>query len=317
MAEPNVNSGKLLFAEAKRMTEEIEQIEEYVIKSLLQEASVITATLVGASHRYVRHLRYSTVFIDEAAQALEPACWIPISKADRVVLAGDHCQLPPTVKSMEAAKGGLEVTLFERLMKSQPHTATLLETQYRMHESIMGFSSAQFYNGRLEAHESVASRALSDESDYIAGTSLEFVDTAGCGYEEDIHSETSSTFNEGEAGIVIQHLDQLLSHLYVTYPDLTKKCPIGIISPYQAQVKLLREKVQGLAYWEEFKNQIQISTVDGFQGQEKAIIYISLVRSNLDGQIGFLKDTRRMNVALTRAQQKLVVVGDSATLGES
>jgi superfamily I DNA and/or RNA helicase len=314
---------KLLFAESHRMKDEATTLEKYIVDSLLNQHQVITATLVGSVNKFIRHRRFSTVFIDEAAQALEPACWIPISKSERVILAGDHCQLPPTIKSYEAAQAGLSETLFEKLIKTQT-VAVMLETQYRMHEQIMGFSNQIFYQNRLSAAEKVKEWTLishlndsknANSLDYLQ--TLEFIDTAGCSFDEQFHPETQSRFNPEENNLVIKHLTNLLQQLSYTYPSvIAENLSIGIISPYSAQVSFLKENLLAHPDLSEYKNLLQINSIDGFQGQERDIIYISLVRSNEKGQIGFLADTRRMNVALTRARKKLVVIGDSATLGQ-
>jgi len=307
---------KLLFAEARKVKEEVIQIEEYIVSQLLANAQVITATLVGSMNRYIQKRNFSTVFIDEAAQALEAACWIPISKSERVILAGDHCQLPPTVKSQTAAKKGMETTLFEKI-KDRLQVDVMLDTQYRMHEKIMSFSSHQFYKGELKAAEVVRQHSLAkDETDYLLANPVTFIDTAGCGFEEQQEGEKLSLQNEGEANILLTHLTQLLQHISTQLPDLLETgLSIGIVSPYKAQVNLLKDQLAHHPDLKEYASYIRISSIDGFQGQEQDIMYISLVRSNETGTIGFLRDVRRMNVALTRAKKKLVVIGDSATLG--
>jgi predicted DNA helicase len=267
-------------------------------------AQVVVTTLVGVESRYLEGLTFKTVIIDEAAQALEPAAWIPICRADKVIMAGDPFQLPPTIKSNEAIKGGLNITLMERCMKTQPLAAQLLNVQYRMNKDIMEFSNLKFYDGKLIAHPTVASRKLNITG--INRSSIEFVDTAGCGFEEVQDRETLSLYNDGEIKVLMQHL---LDWEHIL--ELERPPSIAIISPYRQQVKKMEEvvKQKGESY-----NAIKINTVDAFQGQEKDIVYISLVRSNNNGDIGFLKDYRRMNVAMTRAKKKLVIIGDSATL---
>jgi predicted DNA helicase len=303
---------KLLFAEAHKLLDEAKRVEQYIAESVLNQAQVITATLVGTANQAIRNRRFRTVFIDEAGQALEPACWIPILKAERVIFAGDHCQLPPTVKSYEAAKAGLAETLFEKIIQNQA-VAVMLQTQYRMHEQIMNFSNRQFYKGQLEAHESVKAHCLADPDDTLA-QAVEYIDTAGCGYEEKTNAETSKQ-NPEEADLLIRHLTTLLTYIQHTQPQiLTERFSIGVISPYSAQVNYLTENIRRHPDLQDFQQFIQINSVDGFQGQEKDIIYISLVRSNENSEIGFLSDTRRMNVALTRTRKKLIVIGDSATL---
>lgn len=308
---------KLLIAEARKAQDEAKYLEKYIVDSLLEEAQVITATLVGTVNKYIRYRQFSTVFIDEAAQALEPACWIPITKSGKVVFAGDHFQLPPTVKSYEAEQAGLSTTLFEKVIKRQ-QVDVMLRTQYRMHEQIMQFSNQQFYKNGLIAHDTVKHHLLTnDQEDYLLAKPVEFIDTAGCGYDEKQNSETLSKYNPEEASLLLRHLDRLFSHIYATHKHLLESgFSVGIISPYKAQVQYLKERLGEHPELSDFVELIKINSVDGFQGQERDVIYISLVRSNDKGKIGFLSDTRRMNVALTRARKKLVVIGDSATLGQ-
>jgi superfamily I DNA and/or RNA helicase len=296
---------KLLLDEARSLQKEAQALEEQLLKQVLNDAQVIAATLVGANNYQLEGRRFPIVFLDEAGQALEPACWIPILKADKVVLAGDHCQLPPTVKSFEAGRQGLNQTLFEKAIKKIPRNA-LLNTQYRMHQHIMGFSSLKFYDSKLVADASVAEHRLPIEDERGA---MEFVDTAGCGFTEE-QSESRSTFNKEEAGLLLKHLRQLLEN----GGSALSGCSIGIISPYRAQVRLINSMVSEDPFFKPWTSNMQIASVDGFQGQERDILYLSMVRSNSNSEIGFLSDTRRMNVALTRARKKLVVFGDSATL---
>jgi len=314
---------KLLYAEAKKLLKEAGELEKYIIKDILDRADVITATLVGAANPLLSEKRFDTVFIDEAAQALEPATWIPILKAEKVVFAGDHWQLPPTVKSMEADRKGLSKTLFEKCMlrhrKLDNPVDVMLRTQYRMNEAIMQFSNEQFYDNQLIAHDKVKHWVVGEN---IAP--IEFIDTAGCGFEEVLYSETGSTANPEEAKLLFRHLNFLIQE--IENQNIKEVVSVGIISPYKAQTHLIKEELAAFKkeYAEKFisdnpeKNQlrfdIEVNTIDSFQGQERDIIYISLVRSNSEGEIGFLKDTRRMNVAMTRARKKLVVIGDSATL---
>uniref|UniRef100_UPI003B3A5B8C AAA domain-containing protein n=1 Tax=Spirosoma sp. TaxID=1899569 RepID=UPI003B3A5B8C len=297
---------KALFDEAHRIMKDVANSEQYVTDDLIAKAQVITATLVGANHYTVRDLTYHTVVIDEAGQALEPACWIPILKAQKVVLAGDHCQLPPTIKSPEAARKGLSTTLLEKCVTLHPEAVTLLNEQYRMHEHIMGYSSQVFYQNKVKAHASVASHSL-----FEGDTALEFVDTAGCGFDEKLDG-TSST-NPEEAALLIRHLSQRVADLSTRYTK--ENFPtIAIISPYKQQINILKELSLQHPELQAYGDSISINTIDSFQGQERDIVYISLVRSNTEGDIGFLADIRRMNVAMTRARKKLVIVGDSATL---
>ena len=299
---------KALFDEAHRIIKDVEKTEQYITNDLLSRAQVITATLVGANHYTVRHLKYYTVVIDEAGQALEPACWIPILKAQKLVLAGDHCQLPPTIKSEEAARNGLSTTLLEKCVNLHPNAVVLLEEQYRMHEMIMGYSSGVFYQNRLKAHASVAGHLLFDTD-----SPMVFVDTAGCGFDE--KAEGTSTSNPEEAAFVFKHLTQLAAALSTHYQPHNFPS-IAVISPYRQQIQLLKEQLQHSTPLHVYGDKISVNTIDSFQGQERDIVYISMTRSNSESRIGFLSDIRRMNVAMTRARKKLVVIGDSATLSQ-
>lgn len=303
--------------QAHLLLQESDQLERYITEDLLEQVQVITCTLVGASNRAIRHLTYETVFIDEAAQALEPGCWIPITKANRVVLAGDHQQLPPTVKSEKAAQGGLRETLFEKCIKRQPNTARMLEVQYRMHEQIMAFSSEQFYEGRLKAAPSVAHADLPDyDLRFAPDMAVEFLDTAGFGFQEITIEDSRSTANPEEADLLLKRLAQLLEP-YDQADHTEDLLTIGVIAPYRAQINYLKDAVEEndeLAGLMEHR-MLSVGTVDSFQGQERDIIAISLTRSNTQGEIGFLSDIRRMNVGMTRARRKLLLVGDSSTLG--
>lgn len=297
---------KALFAEARKIMEQVSNSEQYIMKDVISKAQVITATLVGANHYTVRELEYHTVVIDEAGQALEPACWIPILKAQKVILAGDHQQLPPTIKSEEAARNGLATTLLEKNVLHHPETVTLLEEQYRMHETIMGYSAKVFYENKLKAHQSVAQQLLFD-----ADVPLSFIDTAGCGFEEKL--DGTSTSNPEEAAFLIKHLTQLAISLGAQYK--AKDFPsIAVISPYKQQVITLKELLEHAPELQPYRDKIAVNTIDSFQGQERDVVYISLTRSNTDNKIGFLSDIRRMNVAMTRARKKLIVIGDSSTL---
>lgn len=296
---------KLLMQEAKALKADADVLEFYIVNDLLQNSEIIACTLVGASHPTLRGKRYKTVFIDEAAQALEPACWIPILRADRVVLAGDHHQLPPTVKSFEAGKAGLSKTLFEKCIQHHPQTAVMLQTQYRMHEDIMRFSARYFYENKLVAHASVATALL--EPGMLP---FDFIDTAGCGFTEAQDPETLSRFNEEEAQFLIRQVEKLILHVGVENWNFS----IGIITPYSAQVERLIKLAEQSDELSTLAAFITINTVDAFQGQERDVIAISLVRSNEKSEVGFLGDIRRVNVAMTRARKKLIMVGDSATL---
>lgn len=300
----------MLLKEARALKTECDAILDYIISDIFSSTRVLVSTLVGANNRHLKRMHFDTVFIDEAAQGLEPASWIPILKAKRVVFAGDHKQLPPTIKSFEAARKGLEVTLFEKAIKRNAADVLLTE-QYRMNETIMRFSGRQFYKDQL-----VANNAVKDWKIFKDDTSIEFLDTAGCGFMEDQNLETRSTKNPEEAQLVFAHLQQYLSQLtdLGLHDELSS---IGIISPYRAQLETLRSEFKKLDIDDETRKKISINTIDSFQGQERDVIYISLVRANEKGEIGFLADTRRMNVAMTRARKKLVVVGDSSTISQN
>jgi ATP-dependent RNA/DNA helicase IGHMBP2 len=304
---------KLILREARKIAEEAGQIENYIVDDLLTGAQVITSTLVGSSNHNLKGKYFQTVFIDEAAQALEPATWIAILKAERVIFAGDHKQLPPTIKSFEAAKKGLSVTLFEKCIQRQ-HVDVMLTKQYRMHEQIMRFSSSQFYNDKLEADETVKNHLLGDSDISELFKAVSFIDTAGCGYHEKTEAKTLSTFNPEEADLLSGYLEKFIDQIKLSQHD-SAKISIGVISPYKAQVEYLKNVLPKQSYFSDEGFSFSINTIDGFQGQERDVILISLVRSNETGEIGFLSDTRRMNVALTRARKKLVIVGDSSTLG--
>ncbi len=296
-----------MFKEAGEISGWANQLEQRLIDQLLEGARVITCTLVGAASSMLAKRHFQTVIIDEAAQALEPATWIPILKAGRVVLTGDPYQLPPTIKSHEARRRGLEVTLIEKALKRQDRTS-LLRTQYRMNEVIMNFSNQQFYDGRLLADASVKDWTIAKDPT----PPVEFVDTAGTDFQEQVQPSFQSRYNEGEFQILCEHLYALLEHCD-TY-EIAPLPSIALISPYREQVVMMKQAVKQDPKLEAVP--ITINTIDGFQGQERDVVYISLVRSNGKSEIGFLKDYRRMNVAMTRARQKLVIVGDSATIGK-
>ena len=310
--------------EARALVQAANELERFITEDVLESVQVITATLVGASHRNIRHLTFDTVFIDEAAQALEPGCWIAIARGERVVLAGDHHQLPPTVKSDQAAREGLRETLFEKCIKRQPATARMLTVQYRMHAQIMAFSSQQFYGGLLEAHPSVKCAGL-DAYDprFAPDLPVEFIDTAGLGFPEVNLHESRSTANPEEAELLLNRLAQLLErrepHEQAGGDDgqmpLTT-LTIGVIAPYRAQINYLKDAIEDHEALGSLLQQrtLSVGTVDSFQGQERDIIAISLTRSNPHGDIGFLADIRRMNVGMTRARRKLLLVGDASTL---
>ena len=294
---------RLLLDEAKALKEEALALEGHMVFDEIRKAQVICCTLVGANNGYIANREFKTLFIDESSQALEPASWIPIMKADKVVMAGDHWQLPPTVKSKEAEKAGLSKNIFERTIKAYD-VDVMLETQYRMHDRIVTFSNKTFYEGRLETGEAVKSRKQ------LFSEPIGFIDTAGCGFDEKQNPETLSTYNEEEASFILKRLDQIFKE----NDELSDQLTVGVIAPYKAQVELLRSQISHFDWYEGRRDSISIDSVDAFQGQERDIILISMVRSNPDGIIGFLGDVRRMNVAMTRARHLLVMVGDSATL---
>jgi len=302
------------YAEAKSCIREARLLEDFIVDELFKTSQVICCTPVTSTHRGLTRKRFNTLFFDEASQALEPMVWIPLLKCNRLILSGDHFQLPPVVKSMEAKKGGLDETLLDRCIKLKD-AVVLLNRQYRMSSAIMGFSNSYFYNGELIADETVSAHALvNDESSYLH-KSIEFIDTAGCSFDEIQNPETLSFSNPKEGEILFKHLQQLLAD-YAAYEHLPS-IDIGIISPYKEQREWLSENLMHAALDESKLNSLSIKTIDGFQGEERDVIYISLVRSNDKHEIGFLSDLRRMNVAITRAKKKLVVIGDSATVGSS
>ncbi len=300
---------RLLFQESKALKADADLLEFHIVNDVLQKAEVICCTLVGCSHPVLRGRKYRSAFIDEAGQALEPACWIPLLRCQRVVFAGDHQQLPPTIKSNEAARSGLAVTLFEKGISKHPGQSRMLQVQYRMHEAIMRFSSDHFYAGKLVAHESVKSSLLRQHH-----TPVEFIDTAGCGYNESQDPETLSRFNEQEAHLLIRLVERLIDDVGAE-TWLADGITMGIITPYRAQVDLLHKLAEHSAHLEPLHKLVTINTVDAFQGQERDVIIISFVRSNDKAEVGFLGDIRRTNVAMTRAKKKLIMIGDSATLG--
>jgi ATP-dependent RNA/DNA helicase IGHMBP2 len=300
---------KALFDEARNLMKDVDRIEGNILTDLLSQARVITATLVGANHPVIRNREFQTVVIDEAGQALEPASWIPALRARRLILAGDICQLPPTVKPASAAAGGLGATLLEKNTLLHPEAVVLLGEQYRMHELIMGYPSRTFYQDRLKAHPSVAGHRLFEED-----RPLSFIDTAGCGYEENRNDAGLS--NPEEAAFLLRHVAGLVSAIENHYSQ--GNFPnIAIISPYRQQVHLLNELLPHNPALHRHAPNITVNTIDSFQGQERDIVYIGMTRSNPDSRIGFLSEIRRMNVAMTRARKKLVVIGDSATLAQT
>jgi len=289
---------KAIIKEAKNLRGQSDDQLHFLQQSVLVKSQVVTCTPVVSMHREVGKEKFDTLIFDEAGQALEPMCWIPMQKVKKVILVGDHLQLPPTVKSDEAAKKGLSMSLLEKLMPLQ-NISEMLSIQYRMNEKIMQFPSNWFYENKLNAHESNKHHQLDDNV-------IQFIDTAGTGYEEELLTAPFGIRNTQEGDLVLTILDTILQE-YTTES-------IGIISPYKLQVQYIREQLKEKQI---NTSTIQVQTVDGFQGQEKDIVIISLVRSNDKQEIGFLKDLRRMNVAITRARKKLIVIGDSSTLSSS
>jgi ATP-dependent RNA/DNA helicase IGHMBP2 len=284
------------------------ELEIRINESLFSEARVIACTLVGSANRLLTGQKFGTLFIDEVAQALEAACWIPIRKADRVILAGDHCQLPPTVKAPEALRAGLGHTLMQTIVKSKPDTVSLLKLQYRMNDEIMRFSSEWFYGGMLQSAPEVKYRSILDFD-----TPIEWINTEGLDCNEEFIGENYGRINKSEAELSIEQLKGYITKIG-RERFLDERIDVGMISPYKAQVQYLRRLVRNDAFFKPYRQAITINTVDGFQGQERDVILISLVRANEEGQIGFLNDLRRMNVAITRARMKLIILGDASTL---
>ncbi|MGX8696409.1 MAG: AAA domain-containing protein, partial [Prevotella sp.] len=320
----------------ERLKDRATELEIRINAQLFGEARVIASTLVGSANRLLDGMKFGTLFIDEAAQALEAACWIPIRRAGRVIFAGDHCQLPPTVKCYEALKGGLGRTLMERIADGKPEVVTLLRMQYRMNEDIMRFSSDWFYHNMMQAAPQVQHRSILDldlpmtwidtgneelrmkdegfataqRGEQRGGSSKQ---TTGAAANSSSFTLHSSLINEAEARLTLLTL-QAYFEMIGRERVLKERLDVGIISPYRAQVQLLRKLLRKREFFKPFRSLISINTVDGFQGQERDIIVISLVRSNDEGQIGFLRDLRRMNVAITRARMKVIILGDRRTL---
>ena len=308
-AKPERGARQALRQEAKALLADARRLEEQLVARIFDGARVICATLTGVDERFFRGRHFDLCVIDEAAQSTEPSCWIPLRYCQRLVLAGDHCQLPPTIIAQDAAASGLGISMMERLLQPSDHAATLarqLVIQYRMHEQIMNFSSQTFYGGTLIADPSVAAHRLCDlpavVEDELTTNPVTFIDTAGADYDEAVEPDGESRLNEGEAQFVQRKVDQLCAAGVAARQ-------ISIISPYAAQVRLLRERLKA-----RLAQGLEIGSIDGFQGRENEVVIISLVRANADGEIGFLADTRRMNVALTRARRTLIVIGDSATI---
>ena len=283
-------------------------LEIRIDTELFTEARVIACTLVGAASRVLERKRFSSLFIDEAAQAIEAACWIAISRADRVILAGDHCQLPPTIKCIEAARGGLGRTLLEKVVLHKPETVSLLKIQYRMHEDIMRFPSRWFYHDELEAAPEVKYRGILDFD-----TPVSWIDTSELDLQEKAVAEGTGRLNTGEAELLVRELKNYMERIGIRR-ILEEHIDFGVISPYRAQVHYLTHLLKKEPFFRPCRRLITVHTVDGFQGQERDVIMISLVRANEKGQIGFLRDLRRMNVAITRARMKLLILGEAVTL---
>ena len=284
------------------------ELEIRINTTLFNEARVVACTLAGSAHRVMTGMKFATLFIDEAAQALEPACWIAIRRADRVILAGDHCQLPPTVKCQEAVRGGLAHTLMQTIVKRKPEAVSLLKVQYRMNEEIMRFSSDWFYGGNLQAAPEVKYRGILDYD-----TPMVWVNTEGLDCNEEFVGDSFGRINKAEARLTLEQLQTYITRIG-KHRILEERIDFGVISPYKAQVQYLRQLIRRDAFFKPFHHLIAVNTVDGFQGQERDVIVISLVRANDEGQIGFLSDLRRMNVAITRARMKLIILGDASTL---
>ena len=301
--------GENFHQKVARLKDRCAELEHRITDDLFGEARVIASTLTGSAHPTLLGRRFGTLFIDEAAQALEAACWIAIPKADRFVLAGDHRQLPPTIKCPEAANGGLDHTLMQRIVAQKPQAVSLLTVQYRMCEGIMQFPNREFYEGRLESHPSVKHRSILDWD-----TPIEWTDTPDePEYREQQAGDGQSRHNPAEARLTLDTLRRYFEKIGKER-ILRERIDVGLISPYRGQVQLLRSLLRRDPYWKPFRPLVTINTVDGFQGQERDLIVLSLVRSNAEGQVGFLRDLRRMNVALTRARMKILLIGHRATL---
>ena len=312
----------------ERLNSRATELEIRINSELLGEARVIACTLVGSAHRLLEGMKFGTLFIDEAAQALEAACWIPMRRASRVILAGDHCQLPPTVKSIAALRAGLGKTLMERIAENKPEVVTLLKIQYRMNEEIMRFSSDWFYHGEVESAPQIKYRSILEDDSPIT-----WIDTSNeenqvtiegddvvsgekrddMNFHEQFVGESFGRINKAEADLTLLTLAEYLTQVGKRRV-LEESIDVGIISPYRAQVQYLKRLLKKYEFFKPYRRLISVNTVDGFQGQERDVILISLVRSNDEGQIGFLKDLRRMNVAMTRARMKLIILGDKSTM---
>lgn len=322
-----------------RLKSRAAEIELRINAELFGEARVIACTLVGSAHHLLEGMKFGTLFIDEAAQALEAACWIPMKRASRVILAGDHCQLPPTVKSIAALRAGLGKTLMERIAENKPEVVTLLKIQYRMNDEIMRFSSDWFYGGKVESAPQIKYRSVldydhpitwidtSNEENQItiegedapedsASTSSSVSaanQNSDLNFKEQFVGESFGRINKAEAELTLLTLAEYFTKISKRRV-LEERIDVGIISPYRAQVQYLKKLIKKYEFFKPYRRLISVNTVDGFQGQERDVILISLVRSNDEGQIGFLKDLRRMNVAMTRARMKLIILGNKDTM---
>lgn len=284
------------------------ELEIRINEDLFDQSRVIACTLIGTASRVLERKHFSTLFIDEAAQAFEAACWAAIIKSDRVIFAGDHLQLPPTIKCHEAEVKGLNKTLMEKVAEKKPTCVELLTVQYRMHKDIMQFSSNWFYEGRLVADKNIAERTV-----IPLDSPLVWIDTAKLGYEEQLNPLSQSRLNTSEALLLVKTLRNYCRNMGIDR-IINERVDFGIISPYKSQVQLLRKLIKQSKFLKPILRSITVNTVDGFQGQERDVIIISMVRGNDEGRIGFLNDLRRMNVAITRARMKLIVLGDTSTL---
>ena len=309
-------TGERFHQRLERLKEVAVELEVRINADIFGQVRVIASTLVGAANKLLDGQKFGTVFIDEAAQALEAACWIPIRRASRVIFAGDHCQLPPTVKSLEALKGGLGKTLMERIVENKPECVSLLEVQYRMNDEIMQFSSDYFYHGKMKSAPEVAHRLI-HEGDapilWFDTSTIQLGEDERDDFREQFVGETFGRINKGEANLTLSLL-QIYFQRIGKQRILDDRIDVGIISPYRAQVQYLRRLIKKRAFFKPIRHLISVNTVDGFQGQERDVILISLVRANDTGQIGFLRDLRRMNVAITRARMKLFILGDAPTM---
>ena len=291
-----------------RLRHRAEELEVKINVELFDNARVVASTLVGSNSSLLTGRRFGTLFVDEAGQALEAATWIAVRKADRVVLAGDHLQLPPTIKCYDAERGGLGVTMMEMVVRRWQQAVTLLTTQYRMNREIMQFSSDWFYGGSLKAADEVKVRGILDFD-----TPMEWIDTSQMDFDEQVQGAGCSKVNVKEADFFVARLEEYVSRIGLER-ILDERIDFGLISPYKAQVRYMRQIVKRSAVLRQLREVLTVDTIDGFQGQERDVVFISLVRSNDDGSIGFLSDLRRMNVAITRARMKVVVIGNAATL---